>query len=106
MKSVSGFMGGEGVLGSRTPRGLAPNSISLVHSSSLRSGELMTGNIRLSHPSHGVLEPFEFTFEIKIFYLVSIQMRIKKFCGINLRAAAVTHHSVISDVMKVNARMI
>jgi hypothetical protein len=52
------------------------------------------------------LEPFEFTFEIKIFYLVPIQMRIEKFCGINLRAAAVTHGSMISNVMKLNVRLI
>jgi hypothetical protein len=61
---------------------------------------------RLSHPSHGVLEAFEFTFEIKIFYLMSIQMRIEKFRGINLSATPVTHHSIISDITKLNARMI
>jgi hypothetical protein len=60
----------------------------------------------LTHPSHGVLEPFELAFEIKVFYLMPIQMRFKKFCGINLCTAAVTHSGMKSNVMKVNVRLI
>jgi hypothetical protein len=56
----------------------------------------------LSHSAHRVLEPFQFTFEVQVFYLVPIQVRFQKFGGINFRAAAVTHRGIVTDVMKLN----
>jgi hypothetical protein len=94
----------------RTPRGF---SAQLEHLGpfELALGKLIAGKSRakndsLSHSSHGVLQPFEFTFEIKIFYLVPIQMRLKKFRGINLSAAAVTYGGVISNIMESNVMVI
>jgi hypothetical protein len=51
------------------------------------------------------LKAFEFTFQVEIFYLMAIEVRFEKFCGINLRAAAMADCSLISYIVKINVRL-
>jgi hypothetical protein len=95
----------------RTPRGFSAKlEQDNRRSLSLRSGKLRNRQSpaktnRLSHPSHGVLQSFEFTFQIKVLDLVPIQVRVKEFYGINLRAASVTCGCLIDDIVKVDIRI-
>ncbi len=93
----------------RTPRGFSAKREPYNRSSSLRSGNL-AGNRRaktnlLSHPPHGVLQPFELTFQIEVFDLVAIEVRVKELYGVDLRAASVTYGSLIVDIVEVNIRV-
>jgi len=56
----------------------------------------------LSHSSQGVLKPFQFALKVQILQLVTIQMRLKLFRGINLGPAALTNRRVISRVIKMD----
>jgi len=94
----------------RTPRGFSAKLEQYNRSSSLRSGKLLNRQSpaktnRSSHPSHGVLQPFEFAFQIKVLDLVPIQVRVKEFYGIDFRAASVTHDCLIDHIVKVDVRI-
>jgi len=59
----------------------------------------------LSHSSHGVLQPFEFTFQIEILDLMPVQVRIEEFYRIDFRAASVTHGCLIDNIVHMDIRI-